>query len=158
VDCPPSLGILTTNALAAAHQVIIPLQADYLALKGVNLLLRTITKIQRRANRGLQIAGVLLTMADLRTLHAREIIATTRQAFDERVPVFQTVIRMSVRLKEAPIAGQSILTYANDTVGATAYRELARELTAQTRAPARGAAEYSQGEAKEAVKEGTEDG
>jgi chromosome partitioning protein len=132
VDCPPSLGILTTNALAAAHQVIVPLQADYLALKGVNLLLRTITKIQRRANRGLQIAGVLLTMADMRTLHAREIIATTRQAFDERVPVFETVIRMSVRLKEAPITGQSILTYANDTVGATAYRELARELTTRT--------------------------
>ncbi|MCB0174571.1 MAG: AAA family ATPase, partial [Anaerolineae bacterium] len=125
VDCPPSLGILTTNGLAAAGQVIIPLQADYLALKGVNLLLRTITKIQRRANRRLQIAGVLLTMADLRTLHAREMIATTRQAFNERVFVFETVIRMSVQLKEAPITGRSVLTYASDTGGADAYRELA---------------------------------
>lgn len=158
-DCPPSLGILTTNGLAAADQVIIPLQADYLALKGVNLLLRTITKIQRRANRHLQIAGVLLTMADLRTLHAREIITTTRQAFDERIPVFETVIKMSVRLKEAPIAGQSILTYANDTAGAIAYRELAKELTTQTLAPAPNAAQDSQGsETTEAVREVTTDG
>lgn len=159
IDCPPSLGILTTNSLAAADQVIIPLQADYLALKGVNLLLRTITKIQRRANRRLRVAGVLLTMADLRTLHAREIITTTRQAFDERIPVFETVIKMSVRLKEAPIAGQSILTYANDTAGAIAYRELARELTTQTLTPAPNAEHYSQGsETEEAVKEVTTDG
>lgn len=159
IDCPPSLGILTTNSLAAADQVIIPLQADYLALKGVNLLLRTITKIQRRANRRLRVAGVLLTMADLRTLHAREIITTTRQAFDERIPVFETVIKMSVRLKEAPIAGQSILTYANDTAGAIAYRELARELTTQTLAPAPNAEHYSQGsETEEAVREVTTDG
>jgi chromosome partitioning protein len=144
MDCPPSLGILTTNSLAAADQVIIPLQADYLALKGVNLLLRTVAKIQRRANRRLRIAGVLLTMADLRTLHAREIIATTRQAFDERVPVFETVIRLSVRLKEAPITGQSILAYASDTVGAIAYRELARELTTQPPTPASSAPRYPQ--------------
>jgi len=128
VDCPPSLGILTTNALAAAHRVIIPLQADYLALKGVSLLLRSIAKIQRRANRRLRIAGVLLTMADLRTLHAREIISSTRETFRNRVPVFKTVVKMSVRLKEAPISGQSILTYADKTVGATAYRELAAEI------------------------------
>jgi len=128
VDCPPSLGILTTNALAAADQVIIPLQADYLALKGVNLLLTSIAKIQRRANRRLRIAGVLLTMADLRTLHAREIISSTREAFRDRVPVFNTVVKMSVRLKEAPITGQSILTYADKTAGATAYRELAAEI------------------------------
>lgn len=136
VDCPPSLSILTTNGLAAADQVIIPLQADYLALKGVNLLLKTITKIQRRANRRLQIAGVLLTLADLRTLHAREMIATTRQAFTERVFVFEAVIRMSVQLKEAPITGRSVLTYASDTGGASAYRELARELVARSPTPA----------------------
>lgn len=149
IDCPPSLGILTTNSLAAAHQVIIPMQADYLALKGVNLLLRSISKIQRRANRGLQIAGVLLTMADLRTLHAREIIAATRQAFDERLPVFETVIKMSVRLKEAPVAGQSILTYADDTPGAVAYRALARELTARLSAPASNATGWLQGDEAE---------
>lgn len=161
VDCPPSLGILTTNSLAAANQVIIPLQADYLALKGVNLLLRTITKIQRRANRRLQIAGVLLTMADLRTLHAREIIDTTRKAFDERVPVFKTLIKMSVRLKEAPIAGQSILAYADDTAGAVAYRELAREFTAQflPTTPRTGPAPaHSADETKKAVTEVPENG
>jgi chromosome partitioning protein len=161
VDCPPSLGILTTNGLAAADQVIIPLQADYLALKGVNLLLRTITKIQRRANRRLQIAGVLLTMADLRTLHAREIIDTTRKAFDERVPVFKTLIKMSVRLKEAPITGQSILAYADDTAGAVAYRELAREFTAQfppTTPRAGPASAHSADDTKEAVAEVPENG
>jgi chromosome partitioning protein len=159
VDCPPSLSILTTNGLAAADQVIIPLQADYLALKGVNLLLKTITKIQRRANRRLQIAGVLLTMADLRTLHAREMIATTRQAFNERVFVFETVIRMSVQLKEAPITGQSVLAYASDTVGADAYRELARELVARPPAPADSIAEQLWSEETEvAVKEVAEDG
>lgn len=161
VDCPPSLGILTTNGLAAAGQVIIPLQADYLALKGVNLLLRTITKIQRRANRRLQIAGVLLTMADLRTLHAREMITSTRQAFNERVFVFETVIRMSVQLKEAPITGRSVLAYASDTVGADAYRELAKELVTRPSTPADSTAlEQLQGDETEGavVKEVTEDG
>lgn len=161
VDCPPSLGILTTNGLAAAGQVIIPLQADYLALKGVNLLLRTITKIQRRANRRLQIAGVLLTMADLRTLHAREMITSTRQAFNERVFVFETVIRMSVQLKEAPITGRSVLAYASDTVGADAYRELAKELVTRPSTPADSMAlEQLQGDETEGavVKEVTEDG
>lgn len=159
VDCPPSLGILTTNSLAAASQVIIPLQADYLALKGVNLLLRTITKIQRRANRKLQIAGVLLTMADLRTLHAREMITTTRQAFNERVFVFETVIRMSVQLKEAPITGRSVLAYASDTVGADAYRELARELIARPSVSVDSAVEPLQDEESEgAGKEMAEDG
>ena len=159
VDCPPSLGILTTNGLAAAGQVIIPLQADYLALKGVNLLLRTITKIQRRANRRLQIAGVLLTMADLRTLHAREMIATTRQAFNERVFVFETVIRMSVQLKEAPITGRSVLTYASDTGGADAYRELARELVSRPSMPVKSTTEQlPDDEIEEAGKEIPEDG
>ncbi|MCB0179266.1 MAG: ParA family protein [Anaerolineae bacterium] len=159
VDCPPSLGILTTNGLAAAGQVIIPLQADYLALKGVNLLLRTITKIQRRANRRLQIAGVLLTMADLRTLHAREMIATTRQAFNERVFVFETVIRMSVQLKEAPITGRSVLTYASDTGGADAYRELAKELVSRPSTPVNSTTEQlPDDEIEEAGKEITEDG
>jgi chromosome partitioning protein len=139
LDCPPSLGILTTNSLAAANQVIIPMQADYLALKGVNLLLRSIARIQRRANRELRIAGILLTMADLRTLHTREIIATTRQAFNERVPIFETIIKMSVQLKESPVTGQSVLAYAGDTPGATAYRDLARELMTRPPAPARSA-------------------
>jgi len=131
VDCPPSLGILTTNALAAADKVIIPLQADYLALKGVYLLLRSIAKIQRRVNRNLRIVGILLTMADTRTLHARDIIANTRQVFQGRVPIFETVIKLSVRLKEAPLTGRSVLEYDTHGTAAAAYRALAQELVGQ---------------------------
>jgi chromosome partitioning protein len=125
IDCPPSLGILTTNALAAADGVIIPLQTDYLALRGVDLLLNTIAKVQRRANPGLTVLGILLTLADLRTLHAREVIAAARATFGERVPVLETVVQYSVRLKEAPLAKASILEYANHTPAAVAYRQLA---------------------------------
>ncbi len=125
MDCPPSLGILTTNALAAAEGVIIPLQADYLALRGVDLLLNTISKLQKRANPRLRVLGVLLTLADLRTLHAREVIAAARSAFGERVPVFEDVVQYSVRLKEAPLANASILEYAPQSQAAGAYRALA---------------------------------
>lgn len=128
IDCPPSLGILTSNALAAANQVVIPLQADYLALKGVSLLLRSITKIQRRANRDLQLGGVFLTLADTRMLHTKEMIATTQSALDGRFRVFNTIIKTSVQLKEAPVAGQSILAYAPNSTSAHAYRELAKEI------------------------------
>ena len=128
IDCPPSLGILTTNALAAADEVLIPLQADWLALKGVGLLLKTIAKIQKRANRGLSISGIVLTLADTRTSHAREIIANTKQAFDGQIHVFDSVIRLSVRFKEAPITGSSVLDYASGTAAAQAYRDLAQEV------------------------------
>jgi chromosome partitioning protein len=92
IDCPPSLGILTANALAAASGVVIPLQADYLALRGVDLLLGTIGKMQKRANPGLTVLAVVLTLADLRTLHSREVIAAARTAFGERVPVLDEVV------------------------------------------------------------------
>jgi chromosome partitioning protein len=128
VDCPPSLGILTTNALAAAEGVIIPLQADYLALRGVDLLLNTIAKLQKRANPQLKVLGVLLTLADLRTLHAREVIAAARGTFGERVPVFEDVVQYSVRLKEAPLANASILEYATESPAAGAYRALAGQV------------------------------
>jgi chromosome partitioning protein len=128
IDCPPSLGILTTNSLAASDEVLIPLQADWMALKGVSLLLKTITKIQKRANRDLSITGILLTMADTRTSHAREIIASTKKVFDGRVHVFDSVIKLSVRFKEAPITSSSVLAYASDTVAAQGYRDLAREV------------------------------
>jgi chromosome partitioning protein len=128
IDCPPSLGILTASALAAATEVVVPLQADYLALKGVELLLGTVGKMQRRANADLKVTGILLTMADLRTLHAREVIEAARLAFDGRVPVFGAVVQSSVRLKEAPLVGQSVLAYAGDSPAAQAYRALAREI------------------------------
>jgi chromosome partitioning protein len=130
VDCPPSLSLLTINALTAAAKVIMPLQADYLAMKGIRLLLRTITRVQAKLNPSLEVAGVLLTMADMRTLHTREVIEATRKALADRVHVFDTVIRMSVRLKESAALGESILTYyKGQTSGAEEYRQLAKEVT-----------------------------
>jgi len=128
IDCPPSLGILTANALAAAREVVVPLQADYLALKGVDLLLKTIVKIQRRANTDLKVLGIVLTLADLRTVHAREVVETARETFGQTVPVFTAIIQANVRLKEAPLVGQSILAYAPQSNVAQAYRALAQEI------------------------------
>ncbi|ACZ41858.1 Cobyrinic acid ac-diamide synthase [Thermobaculum terrenum ATCC BAA-798] len=128
IDCQPSLGLLTINALAAADSVIIPLQADYLAMKGVDLLLRTVSQVQRKLNRNLRIDGVLLTMADIRTVHARDVIAAARSALNGMVKVFDTVVRLNVKVKEAPMTGKSVLAYAGDTPAAIAYRQLAEEL------------------------------
>ena len=128
IDCPPSLGLLTINALAAADEVMIPLQADYLALKGVNLLMKTSATVQRKINRELRIAGVFATMADTRTLHAREVLASAERVLANRVHIFTPVIKMNVRVKEAPIAGESILRYAGDSNVAQAYRALAKEV------------------------------
>lgn len=128
IDCQPSLGLLTVNALAASDAVLIPLQADYLAMKGVDLLLRTVTQVRRKLNRNLRIEGVLLTMADVRTVHTRDVIASARTALNGSVRVFDTVVRLNVKLKEAPMMGQSVLAYAGDTPAAVAYRDLAKEL------------------------------
>lgn len=129
IDCQPSLGLLTVNALAAADAVLIPLQADYLAMKGVDLLLRTVSQVQRKLNRNLRVEGVLLTMADLRTLHTRDVIQSARSALSGSVRVFDTVVRLNVKLKEAPMTGQSVLAYAGETPAAAAYRDLANEVS-----------------------------
>lgn len=128
IDCQPSLGLLTVNALAAADAVLIPLQADYLAMKGVDLLLRTVSQVQRKLNRSLKVEGVLLTMADARTVHTRDVIASARSALQGSVRVFDTVVRLNVKLKEAPMTGQSVLAYAGETPAAAAYRNLAVEV------------------------------
>lgn len=128
IDCPPSLGLLTINALSAADEVMIPLQADYLALKGVNLLMQTISTVQRKINRKLRIAGIFITMADTRTLHTQEVLASAQQVLADQVRMFDAIIKMNVRVKEAPIAGESILTYAGDSNAAQAYRQLASEV------------------------------
>jgi len=128
VDCLPSLGLLTINALAAADKVIIPLQADYLAMKGLAQLLGTIIRVRDRLNPALQISGILFTMTNLRTLHSREVIEVTRKAFGDRIRVFDTIIPASVRFKEAPTAGESILTYAARSDGANAYRLFTEEV------------------------------
>ncbi|MFH1652269.1 MAG: AAA family ATPase [Chloroflexota bacterium] len=129
VDCLPSLGLLTINALAAADKVLIPLQADFLAMKGLAQLLSTIIRVREKINPTLEISGILFTMTNSRTLHSREVIEVTKKAFGARIRVFDTVVPSSVRFKEAPAAGESILTYAANSEGANAYRLLAREVT-----------------------------
>ncbi len=128
VDCLPSLGLLTINALSAADRVLIPLQADYLAMKGLTLLLSTIIRVKGRINPALEISGILFTMTNSRTLHSREVIEVTRRAFGDKIRVFDILIPSSVRFKEAPAAGKSILTYAPRSEGANAYRLLAKEV------------------------------
>jgi chromosome partitioning protein len=128
VDCLPSLGLLTINALAAADRVIIPLQAEFLAMKGVSLLLNTIARVKDRLNPDLEICGILLTMTSFRTLHSREVNEVTRKVFGGRLRVFETSIPASVRFKEAPAAGETILTYAPKSEGAMAYRQLVEEV------------------------------
>ena len=128
LDCLPSLGLLTINALSAADSVLIPLQADFLAMKGLAMLLTTILRVQEKINPPLKILGILFTMTNSRTLHSKEVIEVTKKAFGDRIRVFDTSIPTSVRFKEAPAAGMSILNYAPNTDGAEAYRELAREV------------------------------
>lgn len=128
VDCLPSLGLLTINALSAADQVLIPLQAEFLAMKGLTLLLSTILKVREKINPSLEISGILFTMTNPRTLHCREVIEVTKKAFGNRIKVFDTIVPTSVRFKEAPAAGESIVTYAANSEGAAAYRALAREV------------------------------
>jgi chromosome partitioning protein len=128
VDCLPSLGLLTINALSAADSVLIPLQSDFLAMKGLALLLTTIMRVQERINPSLEILGILFTMTNTRTLHSREVIEVTRRAFGNKIKVFNTTIPASVRFKEAPAAGMSILTYAPNSEGAEAYRLFTEEV------------------------------
>ena len=128
IDCPPSFGLLTVNALSAASSVLIPMTCDYYTMLGVRLLLETVKEIQDEVNPELTIEGILPTRFDTRTLHAREILEQTRSGLSD-IRVFSTVVKESVRFKECPISGQSILQYAGNSDGARAYRELAREIS-----------------------------
>ncbi|TAL14072.1 MAG: ParA family protein [Frankiales bacterium] len=129
VDCQPSLGLLTVNALTAADGVIIPSECEFFALRGVALLIQTIEKIRERLNPDLELEGILATMYDSRTLHGREVLARVVEAFGDRV--FHTVINRTIRFPETTVAGEPITTYASHSAGATAYRELAKELLAR---------------------------
>ncbi|GAA1233032.1 AAA family ATPase [Janibacter melonis] len=129
IDCQPSLGLLTVNALTAAHGVIIPLETEYFAMRGVALLVETIEKIQDRLNPRLEIDGILATMYDGRTLHSREVVSSVVDHFSERV--FHTVISRTVKFPDATLAAEPITTYATAHNGANAYRQLARELIAR---------------------------
>ncbi|MCU1590972.1 MAG: Cobyrinic acid ac-diamide synthase [Frankiales bacterium] len=129
VDCQPSLGLLTVNALTAADGVIIPLECEFFALRGVALLIQTIEKIQERLNPRLEVEGILATMYDARTLHGREVLARVVEAFGDRV--FHTVINRTIRFPETTVAGEPITSYASSSGGAKAYRDLAREVLAR---------------------------
>lgn len=126
IDAPPSLGLLTINALTAADGVLVPLECEYYALRGMALLMESIERIKERLNPRLHVDGILATMFDPRTLHAKEVLARVEEAFGSAV--FETVIRKTVRFAEAPVAGEPILTYAPSSQGAHAYRELAQEV------------------------------
>ena len=126
IDCPPSLGLLTINALTAADGVIVPLETEYYALWGMGQLMDSIDRIRERLNPRLNIDGIVPTMYDPRTLHGKEVLARVEEAFGPQL--FKTVIRKTVRFAEAPVAGESILTYAPASAGAEAYRKLAQEV------------------------------
>jgi len=126
IDCQPSLGLLTVNALACADGVIVPLECEYFALRGVALLMETIDKVSSRLSPKLAIDGLLATMYDSRTLHTREVLAGVVEGFGERV--FHTVISRTVRFPDATVAGEPITRFDPACNGASSYRELAKEV------------------------------
>ena len=130
IDCQPSLGLLTVNALTAAHGVIIPLECEFFSLRGVALLIDTVEKVQERLNPQLRLDGILATMYDGRTLHGREVFARVVEAFGDQV--FDTVISRTVRFPETTVAGEPITTWAPTSAGAAAYRALAREVLSRS--------------------------
>ena len=136
IDCQPSLGLLTVNALACADGVLVPLECEYFALRGVALLMETIDKVASRLSPKLAIDGVLATMYDSRTLHTREVLANVVQGFGDTV--FHTVISRTVRFPDATVAGEPITQFDPSSNGATAYRELAKEVLDRWRQGARG--------------------
>jgi chromosome partitioning protein len=129
IDCQPSLGLLTVNALAAADGVLIPLECEFFSLRGVALLIDTIEKVRERLNPKLEITGILATMFDPRTLHSREVMARVVEAFGDTV--FDSVINRTVRFPETTVAGAPITVWAPRSAGAKAYRQLAREVIAR---------------------------
>ncbi|WP_394277493.1 ParA family protein [Luteococcus sp.] len=132
IDCAPSLGLLTINALTASDYVIMPLECEFFALRGIALLTDTIGKVQDRINPSLQVMGILGTMYDGRTLHSREVLERVVDAFGEQV--FHTVIKRTIKFPETTVAGEPITSYASSSPGAAAYRQLAKEVLARCHA------------------------
>lgn len=132
IDCAPSLGLLTVNALTAADKVLMPLECEFFALRGIALLTETIAKVTDRLNPRLEVLGILGTMYDPRTLHSREVLERVVQAFGDQV--FHSVIRRTVKFPETTVAGEPITSYASSSAGAQSYRSLAREVLLRCRA------------------------
>lgn len=130
LDCQPSLGLLTVNALACAHGVIIPMECEYFSLRGLALLTDTVEKVRDRLNFDLDVLGILVTMFDRRTSHAREVMSRVVEVFGDQV--FDTVITRTVRFPETSVAGEPIITWAPKSQGAEQYRNLAREVIERT--------------------------
>ncbi len=133
IDCQPSLGLLTVNALTAAHGVVIPLECEFFAMRGVALLIETIDKITDRLNPALSLDGILATMYDGRTLHSKEVVRSVVDHFQDKV--FHTVISRTIKFPDATLAAEPITSYASTHSGAEAYRQLARELISRGGAP-----------------------
>ncbi len=127
IDCPPSLGLLTVNGLAAADDVLVPIQCEYYALEGLGQLLRNVTLVSKNLNPTLEVRGIALTMFDARTKLAEQVESEVREHFGPKV--FRTVIPRTVRISEAPSFGQPILVFDSTSRGAIAYRELAKEVS-----------------------------
>lgn len=128
IDTPPSLGLLTINALTAAHRVIVPVQCEYLSMRGLIQLQNTLAMVRENLNPDVEIEGILPTLVDSRTLHAKEAIELLEENFGDRV--FASRIRRTVRFAEAPVKGMSVLKYDPDGLAAHAYRQLAKEVLA----------------------------
>ena len=128
IDCPPSLGMLTVNALSAADEVLIPVQTQYLPAKGMTKLLQTVNKVQRKINSNLKITGIVMTLADLNTNITKSTIDTIRKSFGKNIRVFDTIIPKATKASEASISGKSIYAYAKDSKVAVAYDNLTKEL------------------------------
>jgi chromosome partitioning protein len=126
LDCPPSLGLLTVNALTAADEALVPIQCEYYALEGLSQLLNTINLVKKHLNPGLKLEGVVMTMFDARTNLSEQVIAEVRKHFGDKV--FRTVIPRNIRLSEAPGHGKPIILYDRNSKGAQAYRDLTREV------------------------------
>src|SRR5574344_1546181 len=126
IDCPPSLGMLTLNGLAAADAVLVPMQCEYFALEGITLLLQTVKKVQKSINPNLVIGGIFFTMYDSRTRLAQDVVTQVKSYFKD--VVFNTIIPRNVRLSEAPSHGQPICQYDPSCVGAKSYEKLAEEV------------------------------
>lgn len=126
IDTPPTLGLITLNALVAATHILIPIQSSYLSLEGTDDLLETVIKIRKNVNPNLQVLGVLITLHDRRTNIARDAVERIKRVFGKKV--FRTMISKSVKLEESPAYKESIFTYAPDSVGAMQYKKLAQEV------------------------------